>query len=164
MAIPSGAMVIGATARVLEAITGSATTWMLGNAGATNRFGENLGKGVGSWSRGILSAPMTYWNPSPLVVTAAGGQFTGGKGARGRALVGAAYPELTVPAQRPFRRPSVSARILAAEIGRGSRDDICKTTRSSRFSTGAMQRANRFGGVSNAKHGSPSVTSRFWAP
>ena len=79
MAIPSGAMVIGATARVLEAITGSATTWMLGNPGATNRFGENLGKGVGSWSRGILSAPMTYWNPSPLVVTAAGGQFTGGK-------------------------------------------------------------------------------------
>ena len=79
MAIPSGAMVIGATARVLEAITGSATTWMLGNPGATNRFGENLGKGAGSWSRGILSAPMTYWNPSPLVVTAAGGQFTGGK-------------------------------------------------------------------------------------
>ena len=79
MAIPSGAMVIGATARVLDAITGSATSWMLGNPGATNRFGQGLGKGAGSWSRGILSAPMTYWDPAPLVLTATGGQFLAGR-------------------------------------------------------------------------------------
>lgn len=79
IAVPSGAMVIGATARVLQAVTGSATSWMLGNPGATNRFGQDLGKGVGSWSRGILSAPMTFWDPAPLVLTATGGQFTGGQ-------------------------------------------------------------------------------------
>ena len=79
IAIPSGAMVIGATARVLEAITGSATSWMLGNPGATNRFGQGLGKSQGSWARGILSAPMTYWNPAPVVLTATGGQFSGGQ-------------------------------------------------------------------------------------
>jgi hypothetical protein len=79
MTIPSGAMVIGATARVLEAITGSATSWTLGNPDAANRFGQGLGKGAGSWSRGILSAPMTYWDPTPLMLTATGGQFTGGQ-------------------------------------------------------------------------------------
>ncbi|WP_134679653.1 DUF2793 domain-containing protein [Paracoccus ravus] len=79
MAIPAGAMVIGATARVLNAITGSLTSWSLGHPEALNRFGEGLGKAAGSWSRGILSAPMTYWSPSPLQLTAAGGQFSGGK-------------------------------------------------------------------------------------
>ena len=71
MAIPSGAMVIGATARVLDAITGSATSWMLGNPGATNRFGQGLGKGDG--------------RPVP-----------GRAGAGRPALVGAAHPQLTL--------------------------------------------------------------------
>ncbi|MTH77213.1 DUF2793 domain-containing protein [Paracoccus aestuariivivens] len=79
MVIPTGAMVIGATAKVLTAITGTLTTWSLGNADSTNRFGEGLGKAVGSWSRGILGTPMTYWSPTPLRLTAAGGQFSGGK-------------------------------------------------------------------------------------
>lgn len=79
MVIPSGAMVIGATARVLDNITGTATSWMLGHADATNRFGENLGKAAGSWARGILSAPMTYWTPQALRLTAMGGQFSGGR-------------------------------------------------------------------------------------
>ncbi len=92
MAIPSGAMVIGATARVLDAITGSATSWTLGNPGAANRFGQSLGKSVGSWSRGILSAPMTYWDPAPLVLTATGGQFSGG-----RVRVVAHWWELRIP-------------------------------------------------------------------
>ncbi|SMO58999.1 DUF2793 domain-containing protein [Paracoccus laeviglucosivorans] len=79
MVIPAGAMVIGVTARVLTAITGTATSWSLGHADALNRFGEGLGKTVGSWSRGILSAPMTYWNPLALRLTAVGGQFAGGR-------------------------------------------------------------------------------------
>ena len=32
-----------------------------------------------SRARGILSAPMTYWNPAPVVLTATGGQFAGGR-------------------------------------------------------------------------------------
>jgi len=79
MAIPAGVMVIGATARVLSAISGSLTSWSLGHADAVNRFGEGLGKATGSWSRGILGAPMTYWEAAPLRLTAAGGQFAGGK-------------------------------------------------------------------------------------
>ena len=92
MVIPASAMVIGATARVLSAITGSATSWTLGTAGAENRFGQGLGKGAGSWARGILSAPMTYWSPAPLVLTATGGQF-----ASGRVRVVIHWWELRVP-------------------------------------------------------------------
>lgn len=78
MSIPSGVMVIGATARVLTAITGSLTTWSLGHSDAVNRYGEGLGKGTGSWSKGMLGSPMTYWSATPLRLTAVGGQFSGG--------------------------------------------------------------------------------------
>lgn len=76
--IPGGAMVIGATARVVSAITGTATSWKLGTQGAENRFGQGLGKDAGSWARGVLGAPMTYYDPATLWVTAEGGSFDGG--------------------------------------------------------------------------------------
>ncbi|MEF9601646.1 DUF2793 domain-containing protein [Paracoccus sp. PXZ] len=82
MAIPPGALVIGAAARVQGAITGSATSWSLGtagDAGSLSRFGQGLGKAQGSWARGVLSPPMVFWEPVPLRLTAAGGQFAGGK-------------------------------------------------------------------------------------
>lgn len=77
--IPPGAMVLGVAARVTEAITGSLTSWQAGTDGALNRFGQGLGKGLGSWGRGILSTPMTYWDIAEVVLTATGGQFAGGK-------------------------------------------------------------------------------------
>lgn len=79
MVIPTGAMVIGATARVLNAITGSLTSWAMGNADLLNRFGQGLGKEAGTWVRGMLSAPMTFWTPTPLRLSATGGQFSSGK-------------------------------------------------------------------------------------
>lgn len=77
--IPANAMVIGAVARVTEALTGTLTAWRLGTVGADNRFGQALGKAKDSWSRGILGAPMTYYQARPLLMTAEGGQFAGGK-------------------------------------------------------------------------------------
>ncbi|MFT4013183.1 MAG: DUF2793 domain-containing protein [Paracoccus sp. (in: a-proteobacteria)] len=79
MVIPTGAMVIGATARVLSPITGSLSSWTLGNADSLNRFGQGLGKEAGVWVRGILSAPMTFWTPTPLRLSATGGQFADGQ-------------------------------------------------------------------------------------
>ncbi|AXC50158.1 DUF2793 domain-containing protein [Paracoccus suum] len=79
LVIPSGAMVIGANARVKQTVTGTLTSWQLGTAGALDRFGKGLGLTVGSWARGILSAPMTYWDPAPLILTSTGGAFAGGK-------------------------------------------------------------------------------------
>ncbi len=77
--IPSGALVIGATARVVDAITGTLTGWRLGTMGATDRFGKGLGKQRESWARGMLGTPMAYYQAEPLIVTAEGGTFTSGR-------------------------------------------------------------------------------------
>lgn len=79
VAIPAGVMVIGASARVTTALTGTLATWQLGTTGALNRFGEGLGKGLGSYASGMLSAPMTYYNAANLLMTGQGGNFSGGK-------------------------------------------------------------------------------------
>lgn len=77
--IPAGVVVIGAVARVTEALTGSLTTWQLGSQGAANRFGQGMGKAVGSWARGLLNPPMAYYAPDSLVMTAQGGVFAAGR-------------------------------------------------------------------------------------
>lgn len=79
IAIPADVMVIGAMAKVTQALTGGLATWRLGTADSNNRFGQGLGKGAGSWARGILGAPMTYHNSATLLMTGEGGGFTGGK-------------------------------------------------------------------------------------
>lgn len=79
LAVPAKAMVIGATARVTQAITGTATGWSLGTAGALDRFGSGLGTGVGAWAHGILGSPVTYWSVASLILTAQGGTFSGGR-------------------------------------------------------------------------------------
>jgi len=75
--IPSRALVFGVTGRVIEAITGTATTWDLGVAGDAGRFGTGLGLGLNSWVNGP-AAPIVYWSPTALEITAQGGAFTGG--------------------------------------------------------------------------------------
>ena len=90
--IPNSAMVIGATARVTEAITGTLTSWRMGTDGAFDRFGSGLGIQQGSWARGMLSQPFTYWDPTPIILSATGGQF-----ASGRVRIAAHWFELTMP-------------------------------------------------------------------
>ena len=77
--IPAGAMVIGATARVVEALTGTLSAWRIGTPGAEDQFGTGLGLAAGSWGRGMLGAPMTYYSDAPLVLTAEGGSFDAGR-------------------------------------------------------------------------------------
>lgn len=76
--IPSQAMVIGVSGRVLSDITGTLTTWQLGNGDSSDRFGAGLGIAEGSWVRGMLSQPMTFWAPTALLLTATGGTFSSG--------------------------------------------------------------------------------------
>ncbi|WEF23480.1 DUF2793 domain-containing protein [Paracoccus sp. S3-43] len=78
IAIPAGVMVIGAVARITQALTGGLTTWRLGTADSDNRFGQGLGKATGSWARGMLGTPMTYYSSATLLMTGEGGGFTGG--------------------------------------------------------------------------------------
>lgn len=79
VSIPAGVMVIGAVARVTQPLTGSLQTWQFGTADSADRFGQGLGKGTGSWARGLLGTPMTYYSPANLLMTGEGGNFTGGK-------------------------------------------------------------------------------------
>jgi hypothetical protein len=63
---------------VTVALTGTLSSWQLGNAGSPDRFGSGLGLGLGSWGRGTLGAPLTYYSPETLLLTATGGSFAGG--------------------------------------------------------------------------------------
>lgn len=76
--IPSNAVVIGATARVITAITGSLTSWQLGNPGAVGRYGTGIGLGLGSFARGVLGQPTTFYTPTAMQLDATGGDFLGG--------------------------------------------------------------------------------------
>lgn len=79
MVVPAGAMLVGVTARVLTAITGSLTSWTLGDTENPTRFNTGLGKTANSWVRGILDAPRTYRTPTALRLGATGGQFAAGR-------------------------------------------------------------------------------------
>ena len=76
--IPSHAVVVGATARVISDITGTLTSWSLGNPGAVGRYGAGLGLSTGSWARGILSQPTAFYAPEAMQLDAIGGEFSGG--------------------------------------------------------------------------------------
>lgn len=76
--IPSRALVFGVTGRVIDAITGTATSWALGVAGDTGRFGTGLGLARNSWVNGPAT-PIVYWSPTALQITAEGGEFAGGR-------------------------------------------------------------------------------------
>ncbi|MEL7028083.1 MAG: DUF2793 domain-containing protein [Pseudomonadota bacterium] len=77
MQIPDRAIVLGVTARVLTAITG-ATSWDLGVTGATDRYGTSVGVALDSTLNGVSSAPVSYYAPTALRLTANGGAFTAG--------------------------------------------------------------------------------------
>lgn len=77
--IPANVLVLGVTARVVEPITGTLTSWMIGVSGADDRFGSGLGKPLNSWSQGLLSAPFGVYAAQELRLTATGGNFAGGR-------------------------------------------------------------------------------------
>lgn len=77
--IPARVSVLGVTARVLEPITGTLSAWRIGTSGAADRFGSGLGLAAGSTGNGILGWPMTYYSVAPLILSAQGGSFSGGR-------------------------------------------------------------------------------------
>jgi hypothetical protein len=79
VAIPHQAQVIGVTGRVVEALTGVGLTgWRIGVAGSDTRYGSGLGIASGSYLVGLSGAPVTYYAPTPLLLSAEGGSFSGG--------------------------------------------------------------------------------------
>ncbi|MEM7505527.1 MAG: DUF2793 domain-containing protein [Pseudomonadota bacterium] len=75
--IPDKAIVLGISARVIEAITG-ASTWSLGVPGSPDRYGSGFGTALNSLAEGVTGQPIAYYGGVPVEVTAAGGSFTGG--------------------------------------------------------------------------------------
>jgi hypothetical protein len=75
--IPSGAIVFAVSERVTEAVTG-ATSFKVGISGETNKFGDLLGLSLGSTNRGHIG-PTGFYSDTPIVITANGSNFTGGK-------------------------------------------------------------------------------------
>ena len=92
--IPSNAVVIGVTARVLTTITGTLTGWALGNPGASGRYGSGLGLAAGSWVRGVLGQPTAFYLPEAMQLDAEGGDFAGGS-----VRLAVHFMELTLPDQ-----------------------------------------------------------------
>lgn len=91
--IPANSIVFGVTGRVTAALTGTLTSWQLGNPGAVGRFGSGLGIAAGSFARGVLAQPTAYYAADVLQLDATGGAFAGGT-----VRLAVHYLELSIPA------------------------------------------------------------------
>lgn len=74
--IPNRSIVLGVSCRVITAITGAAS-FDCGIAGETSKFGGSLGIAAGSSNIGVIG-PQAFYADTPVVLTANGGNFTGG--------------------------------------------------------------------------------------
>lgn len=77
--IPQYAMIFSVTGRVRTAITGTLSSFDIGVASSSNRYGGGIGLAQGSWFVGITGQPVTYYSAEPLTLTANGGDFAGGE-------------------------------------------------------------------------------------
>ncbi|MBO9708756.1 MAG: DUF2793 domain-containing protein [Caulobacter sp.] len=77
IAIPARAVVYAVSTRTSAAVTG-ATSYGCGVAGETTKFGALLGVAKNASNIGVIG-PTAYYADTPVVITAAGGTFTGGK-------------------------------------------------------------------------------------
>jgi hypothetical protein len=75
--IPNRAIVLGVSTRTSVAITGAAS-YSCGVAGEAGKFGSSLGVAKNASNVGVIG-PTAYYADTPVVITAAGGAFTGGK-------------------------------------------------------------------------------------
>lgn len=75
---PDRAIMLGVSSRVTQAITGTCTSWTCGISGDAAKFGSLLGKTLGSTNVGVIG-PTAVYAATPVVLTATGGTFTGGK-------------------------------------------------------------------------------------
>jgi hypothetical protein len=75
--IPNGSICFGVSERVTEAVTG-ASSFKVGIAGETAKFGDLLGLSPGATNFGIIG-PTAFYADTAIAVTANGSDFTGGK-------------------------------------------------------------------------------------
>ncbi|HXY56972.1 MAG TPA: hypothetical protein VEH76_00160 [Methylocystis sp.] len=76
VSIPAGALVVAVSNRVTTAIAG-ATSYSCGVSSNPTQFGSSLGVGAGSINLGLIG-PNPFYSATPVLYTAAGGNFTSG--------------------------------------------------------------------------------------
>lgn len=77
--IPDKAVVFGVAGRVIEEISGpGVSSWKLGVAGASGRYGDGYGLEKNSYAVGVTGQPLAYYAPTPLLIEAEGGVFSAG--------------------------------------------------------------------------------------
>ena len=74
--IPDRAIVLGVSTRTVTAIAG-ASSYDCGIAGEISKFGGSLGVAAGSTNVGVIG-PQAFYSATPIILTANGGNFTGG--------------------------------------------------------------------------------------
>jgi len=74
--IPNRAIVLGVSTRTVTAIAG-ASSYDCGLAGEASKFGGSLGATQGSTNVGVIG-PQAFYAATPVILTANGGNFTGG--------------------------------------------------------------------------------------
>jgi hypothetical protein len=77
VAIPAPAQVLGVTGRVASTVFG-VSGWRVGVPGSDDRYGTGLGTAPNSYLLGLSGTPVTYYAPTPLILSAEGGSFVGG--------------------------------------------------------------------------------------
>lgn len=77
IAIPNRAIVLAVSTRTTAAVTG-ATAYNCGVSGEASKFGGSLGVAKNSSNIGVVG-PTAYYADTPVVLTAVGGNFVGGK-------------------------------------------------------------------------------------
>ncbi len=75
--IPARAIVLAVSTRTTVAVTG-ATSYSCGVSGEAAKFGSSLGAAKNASNVGVIG-PTAYYADTPVLLTAAGGNFTGGK-------------------------------------------------------------------------------------
>ncbi len=75
--IPANCILLAVGARVVTTITG-ATSYEVGVTGTLNQFGSGLSLPAGSTNYGLIG-PTAFYAATNLIVTSAGGSFTGGQ-------------------------------------------------------------------------------------
>lgn len=75
--IPARAIVLAVSTRTTVAVTG-ASAYSCGVSGEVSKFGGSLGVARNSSNVGVIG-PTAYYSDTPVLLTAAGGSFTGGK-------------------------------------------------------------------------------------
>ncbi|PIB24955.1 hypothetical protein BFP76_07320 [Amylibacter kogurei] len=78
--IPSHSVISAVTARVITPIiTDGASSWSMGVAGASGRYGSQYGLALNSYAIGLTGQPQAYYADTPLLIEPETGAFVSGE-------------------------------------------------------------------------------------